>query len=170
MVVSDCGPQFWSDCFQSFCKSWCVKYITSSPGHQRENGRAEAAVKSVKYMRSKTASENTDQYLALLEMRITPRQDVNCSYAELVFGRYVRSIIPGRTKPHGVLNTTKRQQRKNTIKKHYDQHAEPLPELKPGDMMFSQSQHEEGWKQGILTKKLRSRTCTYSQKPAKHDI
>ena len=108
MVVSDCGPQFTSDCFQSFCKSWCIKHVTSSPGHQRENGRAEAAVKSAKYMLRKTASENTDQYLALLEMRNTPRQDVNCSPAELVFGRHVRSIIPARTKPHGVLNTTKR--------------------------------------------------------------
>ena len=48
-------------------------HVTSSPGHQRENGRAEAAVKSAKYMLRKTASENTDQYLALLEMRNTPR-------------------------------------------------------------------------------------------------
>ena len=136
MVVSDCGPQFTSDCFLSFCKSWCIKHVTSSPGHQRENGRAEAAVKSVKYMSRKTALEKTEKYLALLEMRNTPRQDVNCSPAEIVFGRYVRSIIPARTKPHGVLNTTKRQQRKNTIRKHYDQHAKPLPELKPGDMVF----------------------------------
>ena len=57
-----------------------------------------------------------------------------------------------------MLNTTKRQQRKNTIKKHYDQHAKPLPELKPGDMVFFQTQHKEGWEQGIVTKKLRSRT------------
>ena len=91
-------------------------------------------------------------------MRNTPRQDVNCSPAELVFGRHVRSIIPARTKPHGMLNTTKRQQRKNTIRKHYDQHAKPLPELKPGDMVFFQSPHKEGWEQGIVTKKLRSRT------------
>ena len=86
MVMFDCVPQFTSDCFQNFCKSWCIKHVTSSPGHQRENGRAEAAVNSVKYMLRKTASENTDQYLALLEMRNTPRQDVNCSPAELGFG------------------------------------------------------------------------------------
>ena len=97
-------------------------------------------------MLRKTASENTDQYLALLEMRNTPGQDVNCSLAKLVFGRYVRFIIPARTKPHGVLKTTKRQQRKNTIKKHCDQHAKPLPELKHGDMVFFQSPHKEGWK------------------------
>ena len=36
MVVSDCDPQFTSNCFQSFCKSWCIKHVTSSPGHQRE--------------------------------------------------------------------------------------------------------------------------------------
>ena len=158
MVVSDCGPQFTSEYFQSFCKSWCITHVTSSPGHQRENGRAEAAVKSIKYMLKKTASENADQYLALLEMRNTPRQDVNRSPAELAFGRNVRSIIPAQTKPSGVLNTTKREQRKKAIKKHYDQHAKPLPELKPGDKVFFQSPHKEGWEQGIVTKTLRSRT------------
>ena len=158
MVVSDCGPQFTSEYFQSFCKSWCITHVTSSPGHQRENGRAEAAVKSIKYMLKKTTSENADQYLALLEMRNTPRQDVNRSPAELAFGRNVRSIIPAQTKPSGVLNTTKREQRKKAIKKHYDQHAKPLPELKPGDKVFFQSPHKEGWEQGIVTKKLRSRT------------
>ena len=130
------------------------------PSHQNflDPPLAEATVKCVKYMLRKTAPKNTDQDPALLEMRNTPRQNVNCSPAELGFGHTVRSIMPAQTKPSGILNTTKKQQRKSAIKKHYDQHAKPLPELKPGDVVFFQSPHKEGWEQGVVTKQLRSQT------------
>ena len=33
MIVSDCGPQFVSECFERFGESWFIEHVTSSPGH-----------------------------------------------------------------------------------------------------------------------------------------
>jgi len=47
-VVSDSGHQFVSSLFEDFCSSWCILHVTSSLGHYNENGKGEAAIKSVK--------------------------------------------------------------------------------------------------------------------------
>jgi len=108
MVVSDCGSQLTCEYFRNFCKSWYITHITSSPGNQKENGKAEAAVKNAKYMLKKTAAENADQYLALLEMRNIPRQGLTSSPTELVFGRNTRSIISQKRRAFGLMGTTER--------------------------------------------------------------
>ena len=93
-IVSDCGTQFTSREFAQFVQSWKIKHITSAPGHQQANGKAESAVKLIKQVLKKAVADNTDQYLALLELRNTPRQNTNCSPAQLMFNRATRSIIP----------------------------------------------------------------------------
>ena len=47
----------------------------------------QAAVKPAKYMLKRTALEHQDEYLALLELRNTPRQDVRKSPSKIMFGR-----------------------------------------------------------------------------------
>ena len=79
IIVSDCGSQFISHDFSVFCKKWHITYITSSPGNQEESGKAEAAVKAAKHLLKTTAQYHEDQYLELLELKNTSRQDVNVS-------------------------------------------------------------------------------------------
>ena len=61
--------------------------------------KPEAAVKSVKNLLKRTSHDKSGQCLALLEMRNTPRQDVNRSPAQIVFGRFTRSVLPVFLKP-----------------------------------------------------------------------
>jgi len=68
-------------------------------GHQNENGKAEAAVKSAQNMLKRTVLQHQDEYLTLLELRNTPRQDVRKSPAEIMFGRVTRSLLPTLPKP-----------------------------------------------------------------------
>ena len=49
-IVSDQGPQFTSTQFHSMVNEWGIVYTMSSPGHHQSNGKAEAAVKTVKHM------------------------------------------------------------------------------------------------------------------------
>jgi len=77
-----------------------ILHVTSSPRHHNENGKAEAAVKSAKSMLKPTASQHQDEYLALSELRNTPRQDVRKSPAEIMFGRVTRSLLPTLPKPY----------------------------------------------------------------------
>ena len=67
---SDNAQQFVCVAFTEFMQSWRIIHSTSSPGHQSANGKAEAAVKSVKNMLKRTSHDKSDQYLALLEIAI----------------------------------------------------------------------------------------------------
>jgi len=108
-----------------------------SPGHQNENGKAEAAVKSAKNMLKHTALQYQDEYLALLELRNTPRQDVHKSPAEIMFGRVTRSLLPTLPKPCHKIDLNRRRERQIAIKKHYDKRARPLHPLCVGDHVMS---------------------------------
>ena len=92
--MSDGGPQFTSKEFNSFVEDWGVTYVTSSPMHQRANGKAESAVKIMKSLLVKTYKEGGDPYEAMLEQRNTPRQDTGLSPAEMMFNRRTRSFLP----------------------------------------------------------------------------
>ena len=47
-VVSDNGPQYDSEEFQAFDKSFGFKHTRTSPHHPQSNGKAESAVKQAK--------------------------------------------------------------------------------------------------------------------------
>ena len=53
-VVSDNGPQFSSDEFKQFSKTWMFQHTTTSPYHHQSNGLAESAVKSVESLLQKS--------------------------------------------------------------------------------------------------------------------
>jgi len=139
-VVSDSGPQFVSSLFADFCSAWRILHVTSSPGHQNENGTAEAGVTSAKNTLKRTALQHQDEYLALLELRNTPRQDVRKSPAEIMFGRVMRSLLPTLPKPyHNIDDLNRRCKRQIAMKKYYDKRARSLQPLCVGDRIIFQS-------------------------------
>lgn len=93
-------------------------HLTSSPGHQQSNGKAEAAVKTMKHMMLKTLKDGPpDQYEALFEPRNTPCQNTGLSPAEMMHGHAIRSTIPSVRKPQRQFNPypwIRRKQVKNT--------------------------------------------------------
>ena len=71
-IVSDQDPQFSYIQSHSMVNKWGIVQTMSSPGHHQSNGKAEAAVKTVKHMIYKCLQNGTDVYEALLEFRNTP--------------------------------------------------------------------------------------------------
>ena len=55
-LCTDGGPQFYSRKFRDFCERWHIQHVTSSPHYPSCNGHAEAAVKAMKSLFSKTVS------------------------------------------------------------------------------------------------------------------
>ena len=96
ILVSDNGPQYSSDLFKQFAKSYGFTHITSSPLYPQANGEAERAVKTVKNMLKKT----TDPYLALLAYRSTPLS-LGYTPSELMMCRKLRTDIPISREPPG---------------------------------------------------------------------
>lgn len=134
-LVSDGGPQFSSFQFKR---------------HPQGNGKAEAAVKIVKNMMKTTHADVKDQYLALLELRNTPRQDSNLSPAQMMFGRKLRSIIPEIMNNDNPVSQ-KRETRRESIKKYYDKTARDMIPLNEGQPVYYQNPDKKGWEKGLIS-------------------
>ena len=89
IIISDNGPQFSSDSFRDFGRSYGFTHVTSSPRHPSGNGESERAVRTMKEILKK----NGDQYLALLTHHTTPLSN-GLSPCELLMGRKLRTTLP----------------------------------------------------------------------------
>ena len=89
-VVSDNGPQYSSNEFDTFAKRYNFVHITSSPLFPQSNGQVERAVQTVKRL----LNQSNDPYMALLTYRSTPLPWCNFSPSELLMGRRLRTTLP----------------------------------------------------------------------------
>ena len=120
-IISDNGQQFASREFRIFTEKWSIMHTFSAPFHQQANGRAEAAVKTVKTLLRKCRRERCDPYEAMMELRNTPKQDTGYSPPQMLFGRNTRTLIPALTREYNVADReARRAQRKQTVKRWYD--------------------------------------------------
>ena len=151
MIVSDGGPQFTSQEFSSFVEDWGIAHVTSSPMHQRSNGKAESAVKIMKSLLRKTHMERGDPYEAMGEQRNTPRQDTTRSPAEMMFNRRTRSFLPCVSSLKDTCVKEKRDARKHSVKKSHDRKSRKLSEIDVGQSVFFQHTEGQDWKLGKVT-------------------
>ena len=139
----------------------------SSVGFPQSNGRAEAAVKTVKRILTTNVSPSgtldTDEVAkALLLHRNTPAIDMGISPSELLFGRPLNDHLPSPT--HFRRQWLELADiRENTLRKRFSNYAKNKPNdaLKPldiGDSVSIQNQtgnHPNRWeKTGIVAEKL----------------
>ena len=92
-VISDNGPQFTSDEFTNFSRTWDFEHLTSSPGNSKANGKAESEVKTAKGMLKKSIRAGTDPYLAVLDYRNTPTQGMTTSQAQRLMSRRTKTLL-----------------------------------------------------------------------------
>ena len=95
---TDGGPQFSSQIFRDFMKTWGVQHNITSPRYPQANGHAEANVKQLKQLLMKIAPKGdprkSDEFArGMLELRNSPRQD-GLSPAQILLGRPLRSMVP----------------------------------------------------------------------------
>ena len=94
----DGGPNLDSIEVRAWLDKLGVKYRLSSAYYPQSNGRAEAAVKSLKRLMEGNTSNgriNTDRLaFALMQHRNTPLRGMDNSPAELALGRPIRDSIP----------------------------------------------------------------------------
>ena len=99
-ISSDGGPPFQSLQYRTFLKLWDVQPRLSSAYFPQSNGRAEAAVKSIKRIllgniNSTTGELDTDAAArAIMTHRNTPAQDTGISPSVMLFGKPLRDHLP----------------------------------------------------------------------------
>jgi len=122
-----------------------------------DNGKAVAAIKSAKNMIKRTVSQHQDEYLALLELRNTPRQAVCKSPVEIImFFRVTRFLFPTLPKPCHNENQNKRRER-FTVKNYCHKWARPLQPVCVGYYIMFQSPNKQRWQKALIVRKLGTR-------------
>ena len=141
-IRTDDGPQFSSSRFRQFLKRWGVNQSLCTPHYPQSNGHAEAAVKAMKRLVTKSteaANIDSDEFCeGLLEWLNTPKVH-GLSPAEILYGSKITSIVPAtfRTfadswKEKFESWDKKALKRKEGKKEYYNKQAKPLPPLKVG--------------------------------------
>ena len=153
-LVTDNGPQFCGEEFNSFNKERGIRHIKTSPYHPSTNGAAERFVQTFK-KGMKTAKEDERDPIERLNnflrvYRSTPHKTTSTTPAELFFKRKVRGRLD---LFHPSISRKVKESQKSQAKYH-DQHAH-MRELQEGDLVrvrdFRSTPHS--WKEGIVTTK-----------------
>lgn len=92
-VVTDNSP-FNSAEFRNFAFGYEFLHTTSSPIYAQSNGRVENAIKTLKRLMTRAREEHADPFLALLEWRNTPSEQLGPSPVQIMFGRRTRTRLP----------------------------------------------------------------------------
>ena len=159
-VQSDNGPQFTSSQFAQFSKTWGFNHTSSSPGHPKSNGKAEAAVKIVKRLMKRAK----DPYLALLEYRNTPTAGMTTSPIERLLQRETRSILPIGTDNKKSVPITQvlkeKAAKKVTSQKSYNKSAADLKPLRIGSPVLVRDFNsvKQKWRAGKVIEQLSDRS------------
>ncbi|UYV80904.1 K02A2.6-like [Cordylochernes scorpioides] len=155
ILTSDNGPQFSSQEFRSWTKRWNIEHSTSSPHFPQSNGLAEAAVKAIKYLISKTTTNGnlkSDTFLeSLMEFRNTPKAEGR-SPAQIVFGAPTRTKLPLH-RSHFAKEWRTRisecDQRAQNLRqkalKRYNRNVKPLSHLEVGAIVLVQDHRTKHW-------------------------
>jgi hypothetical protein len=149
IVISDNGPQFASETFSDFAKTYGFTHNTSSPRYPQANGESERAVRTAKEILKK----NQDPYLALLSYHSTPLQN-GLSPSQLLMGRQLKTQLPVHLvnlKPRDLTSELARVRSKEKMYRKAQGMAynrrhrvRELPILEPGDEVWVKDQSREG--------------------------
>ena len=149
IVISDNGPQYASEAFRKFAKTYGFIHSTSSPRYPQANGEAERAVRTAKEILKK----NQDPYLALLSYHSTPLQN-GLSPSQLLMGRQLKTqlpVLPATLKPKDLTfelervvskeKSYRRAQETNFNRRH---RARELPTFDSVDAVWVKDQSKQG--------------------------
>lgn len=136
------------------------------PSGTSRNGHAEAAVKAVKSLISKSSTSgdlDTNEFAAgMLEFCNTPKAH-GLSPAQIVFGHPIRSMVPAHRSAFArrwqELDQTieKMRKQKEEAKRQYDKTSKPLKPIKPGEFVWLQNPKNLACEKGVVVQAGRLR-------------
>ena len=163
VIWSDQGPQFMSKLFQDFSREWGFRHATSSPTYPQSNGKAEAAVKSMKkIIRAAWTGTRLDSgrmTRGLLQYRNTPSRKDGLSPAQKLFGRPIQDVLPAHHRAfapewqRSAAEADEREQaHRDLVESHYNCHAHTLPDIHVGSNVAVQDASTKRWDiYGVVT-------------------
>ena len=90
-IISDNGPSYKSQKFNSFCAKFEINHITGASYNHQANSIAECMIQTIKQLMVKNQG---DTWLALLILKSAPMTGIDKSLVELLCNRHFRTNIP----------------------------------------------------------------------------
>lgn len=145
--------------FKAFSANYEFEHVTSSPRYPQSNGRVENAVKIVKRLMTKAIDDKRDPYLALLEWRNTPSEQLKLSPVQVMYGRRTRSTLPTTDvllRPENAILASQRlSSSKERQKQYYDRGSKERPPMAIGQTVRFKTDPNSGqWRKGEITETL----------------
>ena len=146
-VTTDGGPPYSGHEFAQFCQRLGLEHHITTPEDAQANGFAEAFVKiMVKLVHTATVEKRDPRKVInnyLLAYRATPHKVTGRSPAELLYGRKIRTKLPGlRVHQTGPMDreVRERHQREKDKQKAYadEKRKAKVKDVKPGDQVMVQ--------------------------------
>ena len=154
-MTTDNGPPFNGSQWKEFSLQYGFRHTPISPLHSQANGMAEKAVGIAKKMLLKCNETRSDPYLALLNIRNTPRNNLIGSPVQRLFSRRTRTIFPTAKKklqpevqPPMQVARGLEEQRHKIAKKYFDRNTRTLKPLNQGDTVRVRS--GKTWQPALL--------------------
>ena len=158
IIYTDQGAQFMSKECQGFFKRWGVHHVTSSPHFPQSNGRAEAAVKSMKKIIHRTWDAqqrrlNKEAWTrALVQYRNTPGV-TGLSPAQRLFGHplqdlvqaHRRSFAPTWQQLQADVAQRRQEATQERLEARYNRTVRALPVLEGGTRVAVQDSQTNLW-------------------------
>ena len=97
-ITCDNGVQFTSTAWKSMCQKLNIETIYTSVYHPQSNGLVERFHRSLKQaLMTRTNENNSSWYdhlpLIMLGLRVTPKEDLEYSASELIYGQNIRTPL-----------------------------------------------------------------------------
>ena len=160
-TFSDNSP-FASAEFRRFAERYEFRHTTSSPRYSQSNGRVENAVKTAKRIMIKAHETNTDPFLALLEWRNTPSEQLGPSPAQLILGRRTRTRLPIADKLLDTATSAAASSALSTAKErqaaYYNRGAKERQPLSKGDTVRVKFDEKSDWRKAEVANVLPHRS------------
>jgi hypothetical protein len=153
IVFSDNSP-FGAMEFKQFARNYEFEHQTSSPRYSQANGKVENAVRSAKRLMIKALEDKADPFLALLDWRNTPSEQLHQSPAQILFGRRTRTKLP---MAQTLLRTPETDEARSALtaakKKqaaYYNRNAREKPALPAGQTVRFKPDDSAEWRKGMI--------------------
>ena len=92
--ISENGPPFNGQEFVEIGRKYKFNHVHLQQIMRNPMEKRKTAVKIVKRLIMKSVADHRDPYLALLDLRNTPSQDIGYSVAKRIFGRRTKTLLP----------------------------------------------------------------------------
>lgn len=160
-LQSDNAPYYTSYEFKRFTEEWQINHTTSSPIHPRSNGKAEAAVKTVKHM----FKSSSDPWRALMEWRASPNRDFK-SPCERLYSRKIRTLVPQPSESYILIEHSEeetaqaREHRQRRMATSYNKRSKDLNPLVHGQPVLLQTVNDRArkWRPARVLEPLSDRS------------